>query len=442
MALVVCVHGIGQQYSGEGLQHERWLTPLNDGLRRAEAAPLSAAEVACAYYGDLFRPPGRRMAAADPLLGADDLDEFEAELSATPPGARVVAVALHDELQLRALSDGKLLDRHRSVGAGLRQLVGTAAGAPDAVRLVTLSENSVIEFWHVERGMSGEPDRGVRLRASRASAIASDSRFRSRLSADRVEALIVSREGTVLRLRMPDLGELAGFSLGTGNAEEALLLADPGAPPDNRLWLVDLPDGRAGLFVYNDGDVVVLTHSGDVLRTRSVDLDIEHAYEAFPVLLSGEPAVLAGGSGGSTVSTAASIMAAPKALRRRPRRYAWSLLLTAGGRWRRRHEILVPHHEAPPPAWIRSEPVDLSAHLAKGSPSGDAFVILSADSLLVLPTDREVPATTIDLGVPCVDFDFGPDGELVIATRNGVVVLDPPTTTTRVAWPARNSPKG
>lgn len=80
MALVVCVHGIGQQFSGEGLQQELWLTPMNDGLRRAGAEPLSGTDLVCAFYGHLFRPPGRRMAPADPLLGVDDLDEFEEEL--------------------------------------------------------------------------------------------------------------------------------------------------------------------------------------------------------------------------------------------------------------------------------------------------------------------------------------------------------------------------
>jgi len=81
---VVCVHGIGQQHKGEDLLRTEWVPALRDGIRRAGAdavgGSLGDAEVGCAFYGDVFRPPGRRLAIGDPRLSADDLTVFEREL--------------------------------------------------------------------------------------------------------------------------------------------------------------------------------------------------------------------------------------------------------------------------------------------------------------------------------------------------------------------------
>jgi hypothetical protein len=38
--------------------------------------------VGCAFYGDLFRPPGGHLAAGDRLIRAEDLDLFERDLLA------------------------------------------------------------------------------------------------------------------------------------------------------------------------------------------------------------------------------------------------------------------------------------------------------------------------------------------------------------------------
>ncbi|MFE5851791.1 alpha/beta fold hydrolase [Streptomyces sp. NPDC056500] len=81
MSLVVCVHGIGQQFSGEDEQHKRWLPAMNDGLRRAGHPVLDPEDVACAFYGDLFRPPGRRLSGTLPPYDASDVAEgLESEL--------------------------------------------------------------------------------------------------------------------------------------------------------------------------------------------------------------------------------------------------------------------------------------------------------------------------------------------------------------------------
>ncbi|MER7752276.1 hypothetical protein [Kitasatospora sp. NPDC097643] len=84
MARVVCVHGVGKQQLGEEQLLKDWLPALRDGLARAGAPGLLGAdEVAMAYYGDLFLPPGRTLSGADPypyLTAADVQPGWETEL--------------------------------------------------------------------------------------------------------------------------------------------------------------------------------------------------------------------------------------------------------------------------------------------------------------------------------------------------------------------------
>ncbi|AUG75604.1 hypothetical protein CFP65_0649 [Kitasatospora sp. MMS16-BH015] len=106
MARVVCVHGIGQQHGGEHALHGAWHPALADGLSRHGAPPLRPEDLRCVFYGDLFRPPGRVLAAQDPPWDATDLDPYEAELlrelwaeaartdpAVAPPDARTLARA-------------------------------------------------------------------------------------------------------------------------------------------------------------------------------------------------------------------------------------------------------------------------------------------------------------------------------------------------------------
>ncbi|WP_174387638.1 hypothetical protein [Nocardia takedensis] len=74
MARVVFVHGIGAQLSGEPLLTAPWLAALNGGLTRAGADRLLEHEVAFAFYGDLFRPPGEWLSLDIPYLDARDVD--------------------------------------------------------------------------------------------------------------------------------------------------------------------------------------------------------------------------------------------------------------------------------------------------------------------------------------------------------------------------------
>lgn len=81
MARVVCVHGVGQQRESANTVHAQWAPALCGGVGLA-GGRLAEAEVRCAFYGDLFRPPGRRLGPGDPLADAGDPGEFEEGLLA------------------------------------------------------------------------------------------------------------------------------------------------------------------------------------------------------------------------------------------------------------------------------------------------------------------------------------------------------------------------
>lgn len=121
MARVLCVHGIGQQLAGEDSLARDWALALRDGMRRSgcpETLLPQAGEIRCVFYGDLFRPAGRRLGVGDPWLTAADATEFDQELLAewwraaaesdprvVDPGARTLArVPSGVQAALRALS--------------------------------------------------------------------------------------------------------------------------------------------------------------------------------------------------------------------------------------------------------------------------------------------------------------------------------------------------
>lgn len=126
MSLVVGVHGVAQQFKGEHVLRAEWTPSLQDGLRRAgehsEAAlrVLGDAGLRCAFYGDLFRPPGRPLGIGDLFLTAEDVTDYDAELlrswwkaaaEADPevvsPSARSLGPRNVVQAALRALSASK-----------------------------------------------------------------------------------------------------------------------------------------------------------------------------------------------------------------------------------------------------------------------------------------------------------------------------------------------
>lgn len=73
MTRIIAVHGIGQQRLGRNTLRALWLPALQDGLERAGQKPILQGNFTCAFYGDLFRPPGTK-ALGDPPWEASDLD--------------------------------------------------------------------------------------------------------------------------------------------------------------------------------------------------------------------------------------------------------------------------------------------------------------------------------------------------------------------------------
>ncbi|WP_082393215.1 hypothetical protein [Nocardia arizonensis] len=134
MARVVCVHGIGQQVSGCEVMLSEWMPALNSGLVLAGGPKLTETEVAAAFYGDLFRPPGQPLSGPEPWYDADDVDEgLEQELltawwrdvAATDPAVQVPdegslgRAPLSVQRMLEQLADSRFF-----AGIALRSMVG------------------------------------------------------------------------------------------------------------------------------------------------------------------------------------------------------------------------------------------------------------------------------------------------------------------------------
>ena len=62
MAIIVGVHGIGQQVKGPRTLRQEWAPALLDGLELSgcEMDELSEEILECAFYGNLFRRPGAK----------------------------------------------------------------------------------------------------------------------------------------------------------------------------------------------------------------------------------------------------------------------------------------------------------------------------------------------------------------------------------------------
>ena len=120
MVRVVGVHGIGQQRETSSTLTQSWAPALVGGVRLADGF-LDEGDVLVAAYGDLFRPPGRKLAVGDAPLRPADLDEFEQQLlrswweeaarvdrAVVSPDARTLARTPGGiQAALRALSNSK-----------------------------------------------------------------------------------------------------------------------------------------------------------------------------------------------------------------------------------------------------------------------------------------------------------------------------------------------
>ncbi len=115
MTRIVLVHGIGQQLEADTTLKNLWSDALRGGVRNAGLGDLAVSEVACAFYGILFRLPGTM---GDGLYDASDVEEgFEQELLAqwwqaaadtdsrvVGPGEKVMGTPILVQRALDALS--------------------------------------------------------------------------------------------------------------------------------------------------------------------------------------------------------------------------------------------------------------------------------------------------------------------------------------------------
>jgi hypothetical protein len=136
VARVVGVHGIGQQTQGEHLLAADWVPAMRDGVQLA-GGELASGDVRCAFYGDLFRPPGRTLAVGDPWLTTEDATEDDAELLLEwwREAARVDEYVIDPDARALARTPD-------SVQAALRALSASVffAGLADRVMLFDLAQ--------------------------------------------------------------------------------------------------------------------------------------------------------------------------------------------------------------------------------------------------------------------------------------------------------------
>jgi len=142
MSRILCVHGVGQQRNGPQTLHDEWFPALHDGCLLA-GEQLSAADVTCVFYGNLFRPPGRALAAGDPMIQPEDLDEFEAELLGAwwQEAARVDSAVVAPDTRTLAATP-------RTVQRALRALSGSSFFAGFADRALLFDLRQVRRYFH------------------------------------------------------------------------------------------------------------------------------------------------------------------------------------------------------------------------------------------------------------------------------------------------------
>jgi len=145
VAQVVCVHGVGQQRETEQTLHTVWAPALCGGVALA-GGQLAEAQVRCALYGDLFRPPGRHLAAGDPLIRPEDLDRFEVDLL-----AEWWAEAARTDPAVLAPDARTLARAPRSVQTALRALSGSRFFAALGERALMRDLRQVRDYFDIHK---------------------------------------------------------------------------------------------------------------------------------------------------------------------------------------------------------------------------------------------------------------------------------------------------
>lgn len=104
MARIVGVHGILNDFLGEESLANAWGPALRDGLRRAACPDADGVDVRVVFYGELFRPKGKK--ALLPRVDLESLDATESELLAA-----LAAPLIGDEIEIQKARTPKTVQR-------------------------------------------------------------------------------------------------------------------------------------------------------------------------------------------------------------------------------------------------------------------------------------------------------------------------------------------
>jgi pimeloyl-ACP methyl ester carboxylesterase len=275
---VVCVHGIGQQRGSAETLHAAWAPALCGGVGHA-GGRLAEAEVGCAFYGILFRPPGRHLAAGDPPIPAEDLDGFEQELLAEwwSEASRTDEAVLAPDARTLARTP-------RSVQGALRALSGSRFFAAMGERALLGDLRQVRDYFH-------DPEIRQQARERVGEAVGDDTRVLVGHSLGSVVAYEAVQANPEWPVRMlVTLGSPLGIpNLIFDRLEPApLSAADAGLGPRGR-WP---GKGRQWVNVADQGDVVALVKDLRALFGPGVDCWVVNngatAHDATPYLTAVE----------------------------------------------------------------------------------------------------------------------------------------------------------
>jgi pimeloyl-ACP methyl ester carboxylesterase len=275
---------------GEDSLARVWVPALRDGMRRSGWSEVQLPvddEFRCAFYGDLFRPAGRRLAVGDPWLTAADATDFDRELlmawwrGAAQSDQRVV----HPDARTLARTPG-------SVQAALRALSGSAffAGLAERVMLFDLQQ---------VRCYMTDPEVRRAAQDRVAEAVAGDTRVvvgHSLGSVVAYEALCAHPEWPVRAL------VTLGSPLGIRNLIFDQLVPRPVAGDSGELQGAWPGAAESWVNVADAGDVVALVKDLRPLFGMGVDCYLvdngSHAHDVKPYLTAAETgAAIAAGLG-------------------------------------------------------------------------------------------------------------------------------------------------
>ncbi|WP_144126888.1 hypothetical protein [Catellatospora sichuanensis] len=147
MARVVAVHGIHNTYGSPPQMAAQWIPALQGGVRIAALTglvpdvDLADADVACVFYGDVFRPPGKYLGDVPPL-DADDVDdgpELDLLMAWWSAAARMDSGV--------AAPDARTLGPRQSARAALLALSGSRFLARTTERLLVWGLKQVTDYF-------------------------------------------------------------------------------------------------------------------------------------------------------------------------------------------------------------------------------------------------------------------------------------------------------